>query len=167
MRSTRNPKFTVKEIAMTNEAIATTAETASAAEQSAPVTEKSPAKKGVSQKKAAPKGKKAAEPTTPFDGPEADAKSGKATTKGRVTKKAAKAKKAPKAKSASERTNKKADVIAMMSRAKGATLSEIVESTGWQAHTVRGCVSLLQSRDGIKIESSKNAAGERTYKVAK
>ena len=36
------------------------------------------------------------------------------------------------------RTNKKAEVIAMMKRAKGATLPEIMKATGWQPHTVRG-----------------------------
>jgi len=81
-------------------------------------------------------------------------------------KKAARAKKAatnPKA----DRTNKKAEVIAMMKRAKGATLAEIMKATGWQPHTVRGFVSILGSKGGEKIESSKNAAGERTYKIGK
>jgi Protein of unknown function (DUF3489) len=66
-----------------------------------------------------------------------------------------------------ERTNKKAEVIAMLKRAKGATLAEIVEATGWQRHTVRGFVSILGSKGGEKIESSKNATGERTYRIAK
>jgi integrase/recombinase XerD len=65
------------------------------------------------------------------------------------------------------RTNKKAEVIALMKRAKGATLDEIVAATGWQKHTVRGFVSILGSKGGEKIESSKNAAGERTYRIAK
>jgi len=87
-------------------------------------------------------------------------------------KKAKAAKKAPQAKKAagkskSEGTNKKAEVIAMMKRAKGATLAEIMAVTNWQAHTVRGFVSILGSKGGEKIESSKNAAGERTYKIAK
>jgi len=64
-------------------------------------------------------------------------------------------------------TNKKAEVIAMMKRAKGATLAEIMETTGWQKHTVRGFVSILGSKGGEKIESSKNAAGERSYRIAK
>jgi DNA-binding MarR family transcriptional regulator len=63
--------------------------------------------------------------------------------------------------------NKKAQVIALLSRSKGATLAEIVETTGWQKHTVRGLVSTLGSKGGLKIESSKNAAGERTYQVKK
>jgi hypothetical protein len=65
------------------------------------------------------------------------------------------------------RTNKKAEVIALIKRAKGATLAEIIGATGWQAHTVRGLVSILGSKGGQKIESSKNVAGERTYRIAK
>src|SRR5262249_14962202 len=66
-----------------------------------------------------------------------------------------------------DRRNKKAEVLAMMKRAKGATLAEIMEVTGWQAHTVRGFVSILGSKGGEKVESSKNANGERTYRIAK
>lgn len=66
-----------------------------------------------------------------------------------------------------ERANKKAEVIALMKRAKGATLAEIMKATGWQPHTVRGFVSILGSKGGGKIESSKNAEGERTYRIAK
>ena|SRR5437763_381291 len=86
--------------------------------------------------------------------------------KAKSAKKAARAKKAA-AKPKTDRTNKKAEVIAMMKRAKGATLAEIMKATDWQPHTVRGFVSILGSKGGEKIESSKNAAGERTYKIAK
>ena len=65
------------------------------------------------------------------------------------------------------RSNKKAEVIAMMKCAKGATLAEIIAATGWQKHTVRGFVSILGSKGGQKIESSKNAAGERSYRIAR
>lgn len=37
------------------------------------------------------------------------------------------------AKPKADRTNKKAEVIAMMKRAKGATLAELMKATGWQA----------------------------------
>jgi Protein of unknown function (DUF3489) len=53
-----------------------------------------------------------------------------------------------------------------MQRAKGPTLAEIMEAMGWQPHTVRGFVSILGSKRGEQIESSKNAVGERTYKIA-
>ena len=55
----------------------------------------------------------------------------------------------------------------MMKRAKGATLDEIIDATGWQKHTVRGFVSILGSKGREKIESAKNAAGERTYTIGK
>jgi Protein of unknown function (DUF3489) len=65
------------------------------------------------------------------------------------------------------RTNKKAEIIAMMKRLKGATLPEIMEATGWQMHAVRGFVSILGSKGGEKIESSKNTDGARAYRIAK
>ena len=34
-------------------------------------------------------------------------------------------------------------------------------------HTVRGFVSILGSKGGQKIESTKNASGERSYRIAK
>jgi len=95
----------------------------------------------------------------------------KAATARKLAKKAKAKKSKPVAKKGgkqvAERTNKKAEVLAMMKRAKGATLAEIVEATGWQKHTVRGFVSILGKKGGEKIESSKNAEGERTYKIAK
>jgi hypothetical protein len=90
----------------------------------------------------------------------------KAGKKAKPPKKARRATKAA-AKPKADRTNKKADVIAMMKRAKGATLPEIMKATGWQPHTVRGFVSILGSKGGEKVESSKNAAGERNYKIGK
>jgi Protein of unknown function (DUF3489) len=65
------------------------------------------------------------------------------------------------------RGSKKAAVIAMMKRAQGVTLATIMRATGWQAHTVRGFVSILGSQGGHKIESLKNAAGERIYHITK
>ena len=90
----------------------------------------------------------------------------KPARKAKPAKNTARAKKAA-AKPKADRTNKKAEVIAMMKRAKGATLAEIMKETGWQPHTVRGFVSILGSTRGEKIESSKNPAGERTYKIGK
>ena len=82
----------------------------------------------------------------------------------KAVKKTGRAKKLGKA---SERANKKAEVIAMMQRAKGATLADIMKATDWQAHTVRGFVSILGSKGGQKIESSRSDSGERTYRIVK
>jgi hypothetical protein len=92
-----------------------------------------------------------------------------APAKGRARKSPAKAaRRTPAKKGGTESgSNKKATVIGLMKRAKGATLAEIMEATGWQKHTVRGFVSILGSKGGQKIESSKNAAGERCYRIAK
>ena len=90
-------------------------------------------------------------------------KGAKPAKKAKPTKKAAGKKTGDK----DERSNKKAEVIAMMKRSKGATLAQIVEATGWQKHTIRGFVSLLGSKGGEKIESSKSATGDRTYRIIK
>ena len=90
----------------------------------------------------------------------------KRTKIAKPAKKAAHAKK-PASKPKTDRANKKAEVIAMMKRAKGVTLAEIMEATSWQAHAVRGFVSILGSKGGLTIESSKNATRERSYRIAK
>jgi hypothetical protein len=91
--------------------------------------------------------------------PKANRKPGK---KAKTIKKPAAAKQT---KSKAERANKKAEVIALMKRAKGAALAEIMEATGWQRHTVRGFVGILGNKGGLKIESNKRADAERTYKI--
>jgi hypothetical protein len=63
--------------------------------------------------------------------------------------------------------SKKAEIIVLMQRAKGVSLPEIQKLTGWQKHTVRGFISLLGSKAGLKIISARNEAGERTYRIAK
>jgi hypothetical protein len=120
------------------------------AEQSAHVApEKATSKKGASPKKSAPKAKKTAKPAAPK-------KEGKTPRRAQAPKGASE-----------ERTNKKAEVTALMKRAKGVTLAEIAELTGWQKHTIRGFVSILGSKGREKVESSKTAEGERTYRIAK
>ena len=125
---------------------------ATAAEQGVPAApEKPTSKKGASKKKGAPKAKRGAKG--------AKAKAGAPKKEGKAAR--------PRKDATEPRSNKKVEVIAMMKRVKGATLAEIMETTGWQPHTVRGFVSILGSKGGEKIESSKNAAGERCYRIAK
>ena len=62
--------------------------------------------------------------------------------------------------------SKKADIIRLLERAKGATLDEIMEATGWQAHSVRGFISgTLGKKLKLKVESFKTDKGARTYRV--
>ena len=46
-------------------------------------------------------------------------------------------------------------------------LAEIMKATDWQAHSVRGFISTVGKKHDLKIESSKNEAGERVYRTAK
>ena len=100
----------------------------------------------------------------PAQGSEPKAKR-KPAKKAKPSKKAAKAKRRAKPKGV--RSNKKAEVIAMLRRSEGATLAEIMAATKWQGHTVRGFVSILGSKSGEKIESSKSESGQRTYRIDK
>ncbi len=59
-----------------------------------------------------------------------------------------------------------AAVVAMLRKAEGATLAEIMKATGWQSHSVRGFVSgSLGKAMGLKVESNKRADGQRVYKL--
>jgi hypothetical protein len=95
------------------------------------------------------------------------AKEAKPARKGAKKASVAKPKKPMASKPSREGSSKKAEVIALVRRAKGVSLSEIQKLTGWQKHTVRGFISLLGSEAGLKILSARNDAGERTYRIAK
>ena len=87
-----------------------------------------------------------------------------------ATKKSAKAKGSAKrtrtAKAKSERTTKTATVLELLRRKEGATIAEIGKTTGWQNHSIRGFISgTVTKKVGLKVESLKNEAGERTYRV--
>jgi len=62
--------------------------------------------------------------------------------------------------------SKKADIIRLLERAKGATLEELMEATGWQAHSVRGFISgTLGKKLKLRVESFKTEKGARTNRV--
>jgi len=64
--------------------------------------------------------------------------------------------------------SKKAQVIEMLSRKDGASLADIMQTTGWQAHSVRGFISgALIRKTGLPVESFKRDDGERVYRIAK
>jgi hypothetical protein len=57
-------------------------------------------------------------------------------------------------------------VVALMRRAEGATVQQMSEATGWQAHSVRGAMSgALKKKHGLAITSEKGEAG-RIYRIA-
>ena len=63
--------------------------------------------------------------------------------------------------------SKQAQVIAMLRRPEGASIAQICEATGWQAHTVRGAFAgALKKKLGLEITSTKEAGADRVYRVA-
>ena len=98
-----------------------------------------------------------------------------APAKAKATKKNTPAKKAPKAKKAAKPAkaesgpragSKTAQVVAMLQRKNGATLSEIMDKMGWQRHTVRGFMASAMKKAGYTVESFKSDKGERTYRIS-
>ena len=65
------------------------------------------------------------------------------------------------------KSSKTEQAIAMMKRPGGATLKQLMDTLGWQAHTVRGFVAgTLTKKMGLTVASTKPAGGERTYSIA-
>ena len=61
---------------------------------------------------------------------------------------------------------KQAQIIAMLQRPKGATVAEMVEATGWLAHTVRGSISgALKKKLGLPIAAEKVEGRGTVYKL--
>src|SRR5947208_3541296 len=60
--------------------------------------------------------------------------------------------------------SKAAQVLNLLCRPEGATLNEIRNQTGWQAHTVRGFISRNLSKQSRKVRSFERD-GERVYRV--
>jgi hypothetical protein len=112
----------------------------------------------------------ASEPLAPVGAQVADVApaEAKASTKTTRAKKAPKApKEANAAKSEGVREGSKtASVVALMKREGGATLTEVMLATGWQAHSVRGFVSgTLGKKMGLTVNSTKGEDGERRYSI--
>ena len=138
---------------------------AAVAEEGAPsAPEHAASTKGTGQKKGAPKAKKGAKKS-------AAKKEAKPAGKPAAKKEAKPAsKKAAKVKEAKvpREFSKKAIVLDLLRRKDGATMAEIAKATDWQKHSIRGFISgnLMKKMD-LPVESFKNEAGERTYRIAK
>jgi len=98
-----------------------------------------------------------------------------APAKGKASKKATAAKNAPKGKTSAKTSvaaapregSKTAQVVAMLQRKGGATISEIMKTMGWQRHTVRGFMAGAMKKAGYTVESFKPEGGERSYRINK
>ena len=71
------------------------------------------------------------------------------------------------AKPRTRENSKQAEVVRMLQRAEGATVRQICDATGWQAHTVRGTFAgAFKKKLGLTIVSDKAQGGERVYRIA-
>ena len=63
--------------------------------------------------------------------------------------------------------NKQARLIALLRSPKGATIEQMTQLTGWQAHTVRGSISgVLRKRLGLNVLSAVALQGQaRVYRI--
>ena len=62
--------------------------------------------------------------------------------------------------------SKQAQLIAMLKRAKGATIAEIVEALEWLPHTVRGVIAgALKKKLGLEVVSEKSDKRGRIYRI--
>ena len=69
--------------------------------------------------------------------------------------------------SAAARSSSKADaLLALLRREQGTSLPELMQASGWQAHSVRGFLSAtVKTRMGLTLTSSKGEDGTRRYRV--
>lgn len=128
---------------------AETTTSAAVAEQGAPVASaKASSKKQAAAKKGAPKAKKAAKVAKP---------------KKNAVKSSKSAKNEP-----SRRAGGKGDqILELLARTNGASLAELMQATEWQAHSIRGFLSIASRKRDVHIESFKDDKGERTYRIKK
>ena len=68
--------------------------------------------------------------------------------------------------SKSGKDSKQADVIGMLSRPQGTTISAIMKSTSWQQHSVRGFfAAIVRKKLGLALESEKQGDADRVYRI--
>ncbi len=92
-----------------------------------------------------------------------------ASSRAKSAHKAQRGKPAPQARQKQEAArpgSKQAQILALLQKPKGATLAELMQITGWQAHSIRGFLSgTLGKKMGLPIASAKREDGQRVYSI--
>jgi len=121
--------------------------------------EKAPSKKVAGPKKGAPKARKGASAPKP--------KSGTTAKPQKSAKKAAKSPKAAEPKAEGVREGSKTEtILGLLKRPGGVTAKELMKTTGWQPHSVRGFLSgTVGKKMGLTVTSTKGEDGGRSYAI--
>lgn len=94
--------------------------------------------------------------TSPNNLAETPCKTGKPKASGKGRKKQATAKPQPKS----------TQITTLLTRPGGATITELMKLTGWQAHSVRGFLSgALKKRKGLPVSGQKDETGVMRYRI--
>ena len=65
------------------------------------------------------------------------------------------------------RGTKSAALLGLLKSKRGATLAEMMDATGWQAHSVRGFLAgSLRKRHGLTAKSECREGEDRRYRIA-
>ena len=75
--------------------------------------------------------------------------------------------KTPKLQPGPRPASKGAKLLALLARPNGASLTELMKATKWQAHSIRGFLSTASRKRRVAIQSFKNDQGERIYRIQK
>ena len=63
--------------------------------------------------------------------------------------------------------SKSEQILKLLRRKKGASISDLRQATGWQAHSVRGFLSAtVKKRMGLALQSERSGKGERRYLIS-
>lgn len=70
--------------------------------------------------------------------------------------------------SSDDPSSKQDRLIAMMRQAKGSAMAEMMEATGWEAHSIRGLISgVLKKRLNLNVVLESSSDGVRRYRILK
>lgn len=61
--------------------------------------------------------------------------------------------------------SKAAEVVRLLRRARGASIKEIAETMGWQAHTVRGLVAGSLKKKGFVVQAERDETRGTVYRI--